>query len=238
VARHAEEYRPRRLVEVLRPVGAREAPVVLLWHGSGPDERDALVPLAASVAAYGLVAVVPDWRSDDLPVGAEELLASIDFVLAAAADLGGEPGRVVLAGWSLGASAAADIALHPDIAGGWHPTGVVGLGGSFHRTPFGGRPARDPLGGDVVGGAGRPGLLVHGTSDNVIPLERSVSGTGVFAEAGWRVVLRQVDTDHAGVIGTVYDRSLKRCIPSDDPVRQAVLAVVAGAVARLALGPE
>jgi len=57
VLRHAEEYQRGRLIEVVRPVDARAAPVVLLWHGSGPDERDALVPLAASIAARGPVAV-------------------------------------------------------------------------------------------------------------------------------------------------------------------------------------
>ena len=53
VLRHAEEYQRGRLIEVVRPVDARAAPVVVLWHGSGPDERDALVPLAASIAARG-----------------------------------------------------------------------------------------------------------------------------------------------------------------------------------------
>ena len=239
VARHTEEYRPGRLVEVLRPAGSQGEPVVLLWHGSGPDERDALVPLAAAIAAYGPVVLVPDWRSDDRKVGADELLASIDFTTRAATDLGGDPGRVVLAGWSLGASAAADIALHPGIADGWHPISVVGLGGGYDRTPFSSQwTERDPMAGDVVGGASRPALLVHGTSDNLIPLERSVCGTEVLAEAGWRVVLRQLDTDHAGVIGTEYDREMKRCFPSDDPDRLAALALVAREVARLALGLE
>jgi len=145
---------------------------------------------------------------------------------------------VVLAGWSLGANAAADVALHPDVAGGWQPTAVVGLGGGYDRTPFDDGRARDPMADSAVGGAGRPALLAHGTSDNLIPIERSVVATAVLAEAGWRAVLRQVDTDHAGVIGTVYDRQLKRCIPSDDPGRRAALMSVARELARLALGPD
>ena len=219
--------------------GSRDAPVVLLWHGSGPDERDALVPLGVAVAAYGPVALIPDWRSDDLRIGAGELLASIEFAVDNAVRLGGDPGRVVLVGWSLGASAVADIALHPDVADGWHPSAVVGLAGGYDRTPFAvGQTGRDPMAGPAVGGAGRPALVAHGTADHLIPAERSAVGAGRLAEAGWRVVLRQVDTDHAGVIGTVYDRQLKRCVPSDDPLRSAVLAEVARDIARLALGPD
>lgn len=239
VDRHAEEYRPGRLVEVLRPAGSQDAPVLLLWHGSGPDERDALIPLAAAVAAFGPVVLVPDWRSDDPNVGADELLASIEFTASNASELGGDPSRVVLAGWSLGANAAADIALHPDIAGGWHPTGVVGLGGGYDRTLFSRRRTkRDPMAGDAVEGAGRPALLIHGTADSLIPLDRSVLGADVLVEAGWRVDLVPVATDHAGVIGTKYDRVRKRCVPSDEPARVTALASVAREVARLALGED
>jgi predicted esterase len=238
-ARHTEEYRPGRLVEVVRTAGSRGAPVILLWHGSGPDERDALVPLAVAIATYGSVVVVPDWRSADLEVGAGDLLASIDFTIRRATDFGGDPGHVVLAGWSLGASAAADVALHPGIADGWQPAGLVGLGGGYGRTPFTSQGMdRDPMAGNAVGGEGRPALFVHGTADNVIPLDRSVSGSGVLAGVGWRVILRQMDTDHAGVIGTLYNRALKRCVPSVQPDRLAALASVAQAVARLALGTE
>jgi predicted esterase len=239
VVRHVEEYRPGRPVEVAHLPGTRDAPVVLLWHGSGPDERDALVPLGTAIAAYGPVALIPDWRSDDLRIGAGELLASIEFAIGNAVRLGGDPGRVVLVGWSLGASAVADIALHPDVADGWHPSAVVGLAGGYDRTPFAaGPPGRDPMVGAAVGGAGRPALVAHGTADHLIPVERSGVGAGGLAEAGWRVVLRQIDTDHAGVIGTVYDRQRKRCVPSDDPGRSAVLAAVARDIARLALGPD
>jgi predicted dienelactone hydrolase len=44
--------------------GSRPEPVVLLWHGVGPDERDVLEPLARATAALGLMVFVPDWQSD------------------------------------------------------------------------------------------------------------------------------------------------------------------------------
>jgi len=233
VAVSTEEYTPGRPIEVVRPVGSRGTPVILLWHGSGPDERDALVPLATAIADRGPVVLVPDWRSDDPEAGPSELLASIEFVRTTARGLGGDPGRVVLAGWSLGAGAAADVALHPELAGGWHPSAVVGLAGGYDTSPFGG----DPLARAPVGGAGRPGLVVHGTADTEVPPERSVEAAGTFAGAGWRVVLRQVDADHAGVIGTEYDRVRRRCVPTVDPVRLGVLHALAAEMADVALGP-
>jgi len=233
VAHHAEQYRPGRLTDVFRPPGSVGAPVVLLWHGSGPDEREVLAPLAAGIARLGPLVLVPDWRSDDPVVGPVELVDSITFARASAGELGGDPGRIVLAGWSLGANAAAAVAERPGIADGWHPSGLVGLAGSYDVSPFDGRSDA----GDPVGGAGRPALVAHGTEDPVVPPAGSVAGAGRLAEGGWRVVLRQLDTDHAGIIGTEYNPWRKRCVPTTDPGRLALLGAVARAVASAALGP-
>lgn len=234
VAHHAEQYRPGRLTDVFRPPGSAGAPVVLLWHGSGPDEREVLAPLAAGIARLGPLVLVPDWRSDDPVVGPVELLDSITFTRATAGELGGDPGRIVLAGWSLGANAAAAVAERPDIADGWHPSGLVGLAGSYDESPFDGRPGA----GDPVGGAGRPALVAHGTEDPVVPQAGSVAAAARLAEAGWRVVLRQVATDHAGIIGTEYNPWRKHCVPTADPGRLEVLEAVARAVAAVVLGPD
>jgi len=226
-------YCPGKLLDVHTPETLSDAPVVLLWHGSGPDERDALAPLAGELAARGILALVPDWQSDDPAVGADQLLASIEFARHASGPLGGDPGRVVLAGWSLGAAAAAWIGLHPDEVGGWAPAAVVGLGGSYAGSPFGDdvfAGAEDPP------GPGRRGVLVHGTGDRLVPLERSIEAADRMTGLGWTARLYRVATDHAGVIGTVYDRSRRRCVPSDDPVRVAVRVRVADLVAGVARG--
>jgi len=233
VARHAEQYRPGRLTDVFRPPATEHAPVVLLWHGSGPDEREVLAPLAAAVARRGPLVLVPDWRSDDPVVGPVELLDSIEFARATSGELGGDAGRIVLAGWSLGANAAAAVAEHPALVGGWHPSGLVGLAGSYDASPFDGR--RDA--GEPVGGAGRPALVAHGSADPVVPLAGSVAAAGRLAGDGWRVVLRQIDTDHAGIIGTEYNPWRSLCVPTTDPGRLVVLDAVAAAVAAVALGP-
>ncbi len=233
VAPHAEPYRPGRLADVYGPSGSSAAPVVLLWHGSGPDERDVLAPLAAGIARLGPLVVVPDWRSDDAVAGPGDLLASIRFVRSAAGDLGGDPKRVVLAGWSLGAAAAAAVVERPGIAGGWQPSGLVGLAGSYDHSPFDDRPDA----GDPVGGSGRPALLAHGTDDPIVPVRCSVAAAAALTGAGWQVELRRIRTDHAGIIGTEYHPWRRRCVPTEDPGRLVVLDEVARAVADLALGP-
>lgn len=231
-------YTPGKVLDVHLPVGSTGgAPVVLLWHGSGPDERDALHPLATGMAEQGVLVLVPDWQSDDFAAGSRQLLESIRFARTASADLGGDPGRLVLAGWSLGSNAAAWVGVHPKAVGGWTPVAIVGLGGSYFGSPFGDDLFAGADAADRMAGPGRA-LLVHGTRDNLVPVERSAEAADQLARLGWTVRLRQVVTDHAGVIGTVYDRARGRCIPSDDPVRVAALSEVADLVARLASGPE
>lgn len=52
-------YLPRQVETAAGPV-----PVVLLWPGVGPDQRDVLEPLARATAELGAMVFVPDWRSD------------------------------------------------------------------------------------------------------------------------------------------------------------------------------
>jgi predicted esterase len=230
-------YASGKRLDIHVPEARAEVPVVLMWHGSGPDERDALAPLADELAQRGVLALVPDWQSDDAVTGRGQLLASVAFARTEARTFGADPARIVLAGWSLGANAAAHVGLHPGSVDGWSPAAVVGLGGSYTGSPFGddvfdGAPGAP----DAPAAAGRRVLLVHGTVDKLVPAERSMEAADRFAGLGWTVRLRQVGTDHAGVIGTVYDRVRHRCVPTDDPVRVAVRRQVADLVAGVAHG--
>jgi predicted esterase len=146
--------------------------------------------------------------------------------------MGGDPGRVVLAGWSLGANAAAWVALHPGAFDGWAPVALVGLAGSYDESPFGG---------DVIAeaghdGAGRRAVLVHGTRDTVVPPVRSVTTADHLAGLGWMAGLRMLETDHAGIVGTEYDPWRRRCVPTADTARIATRAAVASLVAEAAFG--
>ncbi|MFI9271221.1 alpha/beta hydrolase [Kitasatospora sp. NPDC052896] len=230
-----------KLMDVYQPAGASEpVPVVLLWHGRGPDERDVLAPLARAAAELGVIVLVPDWRPDAPDGGRTHLRESAVFGRQHVADFGGDPERITLAGWSLGGKAAVGVALNPAAFGSWRPQAVVGIAGAYgSAAPTTGTVPIDDL--RLGGGAlpPRPVWLVHGTADPVVDVERSRELRTSLEEHGWPVSLSEVATDHAGVIMTEFVPEHDRCLPStaDHAVEAGsrtaeVLARAAGITAR------
>jgi predicted peptidase len=231
VSRESVPYCGGQLLDMYEPELPRPAAVVVMWHGSGANERVVLEPLARQIASSGVRVIVPDWSSDDEANGRNHLTASLSFVGSVVSKVRSVDG-VVLAGWSLGASAGLTAVRHPEVVGGWRPTAFVGISGGFHRTPFSESeseqrvPAVDPS---------IPLVLVHGSSDEVVPIERSRVTYDHLLGEGWSVTLQEVPTDHAGAIGTVYDPTRLQCVPAEATLRREVLATVAGVIANLAL---
>jgi len=193
-------YGAGKLADVYRPRHEdRPAPLALLWHGVGPDDRGALRPLATAVAGLGVIAVVPDWRSDAPDGGRAHLLASLDFTRERAAD----GGSFVLVGWSRGGRMATSLALNPAVAGGWRPAAVVCLAVGFYQatpmSPAGRNPIDDLA---ATGAEPVPFRLVHGTRDTVIGIRESRDFAAAAARQGWPVQLAEPGTDHGGVVLT------------------------------------
>ncbi|MDF9811436.1 alpha/beta hydrolase [Streptomyces sp. SPB162] len=200
------------------PSSPSAAPVVLLWHGRGPDERDVLAPLARGAAGLGAVVFVPDWRPDAPDGGRAQLAESVTFARENAARFGGDPERMVLAGWSLGANAVLGVALDPAALDGWRPRAVVGIAGGYRlRAPTTGTVPIDDA--SRRGGAVPPipVHLVHGTTDPAVDIEQSRELRDALEEHGWPVRLDELATDHAGVVMTEYDVERQRCLPSTAP---------------------
>lgn len=215
-------YGSGQLLDLFQPAAPRGPGVVVLWHGRGACERDVLEPLAHQIAAAGVGVIVPDWSTRDGTDGRRHLTASLSFIRHRSTST--EAKRITLAGWSLGASAGLDLIRRPVLLDGWRPAAFVGLSGGFDGSPFSsGQPG--PVDPSV------PLLLVHGSSDEVVPVERSRRTFDQLGDEGWHVRLHEVATDHAGVIGTVYDPALHRCVPTTDPSRQELLRTIATLIA-------
>ncbi|MER7200352.1 alpha/beta hydrolase [Streptomyces sp. CB01635] len=184
-------------------------PCVLLWHGIGSDERDVMIPLAQGMAERGLTVLVPDWRADTPDEGRAHLTDSLRF----AHDFAGPSRQLVVAGWSAGAGAALGVALDPDHFGGPSsrpPAAVVGIAGGYRR------PART-TGAVPLQALGRatarvPVRLVHGTEDPAVPVESSREMHEALRAHGWDCALSEQATDHAGVLGCVYNPVAGRCV--------------------------
>ncbi|MFJ2867861.1 alpha/beta hydrolase [Kitasatospora sp. NPDC087314] len=207
-------YADGRLMDVHRPAAGATgpAPVVLLWHGRGPDERDVLRPIAREAAGLGLLVFVPDWRSDRPDGGRAELLASLAHARRTAAGYGGDPERFVLAGWSLGGREAIAVATHPDTPADLRPVAAVGISSSYARPAI--TTGDAPL--DLLADHPSPVplWLVHGTEDDVLGIEHTQQLSAALTKQMSPVRVLELATDHAGVVMTGYDAEANRCLPT------------------------
>jgi dienelactone hydrolase len=226
------EYAPgRRMIER----GTADRGVVLLWHGRGVDSADWMLPLAERVAAHGALALAPDWSSETPDGGRTDLLTSVRHARDAATDAGLDPERLVVAGWSLGGTAAASLAVHAKRLG-------IGLGGTVLIAPADGPGVVDGISGGPLPRTLPPGQgrwrvdVLYGEHDTSTPPDQ-VSGLELrLRAAGWTTSLQAVDADHGEIVGCRYDARREVYRPSSAPRALAgadvVAEVVAGAVSR------
>jgi dienelactone hydrolase len=218
------EYAPGRLVDVF---GNPAQQTVLFWHGQQSDARTAVRPLAELVADRGLGVVVPDWNSHAHDGGRADLLRSVHF----ARDRAEDPESLVLAGWSMGGVAAAALTIQAGQLG-MHFGHTVCLAGAFMvPDPIFGRM----LSAELPSGGGRwPFTLLHGVSDDVIPVAVSREFSSVLRRNGWPVELVELPADHGSIAGARYDVAVDRYSAAGD---RDTLAVAAEVAARIAAVP-
>lgn len=204
------EYAPGRSIDVL---GRADHGIVLLWHGRGIDHRGSMYPLAERIAARGILALPADWSSEAPDGGRADLLGAWRYARDAAEQHGHDPDSVVIAGWSLGGTAALSLAVHSASLGG-EPGGIVLI------APGDGPRVRDPFNGQALptrfpSGTGRcPVNLVYG-HDDPLSTPDLVSGLELRLRAsGWATSMHAVDADHAEVVGTRYAARVERYLPS------------------------
>jgi len=186
---------PHRLaVDLYQPQTRRSArPAVLMVHGGGwaAGDRSELRDLAHLAAREGMVVLSMDYRLTSQgahwPAPAEDVATVLDWMRGHAGDLGIDGRRVALLGGSAGGHLAAWVARDPDPKK--RPDRLIVLWGPWDLGPLpdhapdwvrptvatllNGQPARDasPLHHLVRGMP--PTLIVHGTDDDIVPINQS-----------------------------------------------------------------
>lgn len=249
---------PRRSVDVYRPEGTTDAPVVVFFYGGrwqGGSKRTYGF-VGRALARRGIVAVVADYRvypEVAFPGFVEDGAAAIRWTASSIRELGGDPQRIFVMGHSAGAYIAAMLALDGRwlAAAGYSGSlaGLIGLSGPYDFLPI-----RDPALIHVFGGGNRPetqpirhvqprpprSLLITGTGDRLVDPANSRRLAARLKEAGGSV--RLVRYRHVGhaltVVALALPTPLRWLLPVTDEVTAFVNAMSAPVIADARVGAE
>jgi acetyl esterase/lipase len=195
-----EEYRglvygdgPRQRLDVYRPRRAAKAPILVFCYGGSwqRGSRDLYRFVGASLAAQGIVTVVPDYSifpPARFPMFVEDAARAVRFAHDNAPQWGGDPARLVLMGHSAGAYIAAMLSFDPQWL--WQVSlnlqtdlaGFIGLAGPYDFLPIKSRTLRTIFGGanraetqpiSFVTGKEAPALLITPWRDPLVSPENS-----------------------------------------------------------------
>lgn len=194
-------YAPRR-----RQARTR-LPIIAFCYGGNwaSGARQGYGFVGRAFAAKGFLVAVPDYRlvpDVRFPGFVEDCAAAVDWIVAHAADRGGDPDSVVLMGHSAGAYIAAMLALDPQWLGRTRSSvrGLVGMAGPYDflplkgpvtRAAFGQAPdlaATQPV--NFAAPDSPPALLLHGGGDRTVLPRNSRALARRLAAAGGEARLR------------------------------------------------
>ena len=178
---------PREKLDIYVPDGLMApAPVILFFYGGNWDSgsKDLYLAFGQAFTSEGFVVAIADYRlypAVKYPTFLQDNAAAFRFVHDSAAQYGGDPGRIFLAGHSAGAYNAIMLVSDPhylkdagaDIS---QVRGAIGLAGPYDFLPltdpglitmFGGqRPETQPI--NHIDGKRPPMLLAAGTGDETV----------------------------------------------------------------------
>jgi acetyl esterase/lipase len=175
----------RQKLDVYRPRHAAKAPVLVFFYGGSwqGGSRDLYPFLGTSLAAQGIITVVPDYSifpPARFPTFVEDGARAVRFAHDNAVHWGGDPARLVLMGHSAGAYTAAMLAFDPQwlrqvgLNSQTDLAGFIGLAGPYDFLPIESRTLRTIFGGtnraetqpiSFVTGKEAPSLLITARRD-------------------------------------------------------------------------
>ncbi|HYM86914.1 MAG TPA: alpha/beta hydrolase [Pseudoxanthomonas sp.] len=219
-------------LDIYRPDSSTKTPmpVVVFFYGGGwkTGKREQYRFVGKRLAQQGVLAIVADYRTwprTTFPGFVEDGARAVAWSRDHAADYGGDPKRLYVAGHSAGAQIAALIGTDSRYlsANGMKPrdlAGVIGLSGPYDFVINGGYeevfgptaqwPQAQAV--NLVDGDEPPFLLIHGTGDQVVEAKDSqeladkLRATGGKAQLVWLP-----DAGHIAPLAALYE-------PKRDPV--------------------
>lgn len=238
---------PRQTLDVYRPEGRRNMPVIVFFYGGSwqSGSKDTYLFAATALAHRGYVVVVPDYRiypEVSYPAFLKDGARAVAWAKRNARHYGGNPGRLFVMGHSAGAYIAAMLAIDPRWMSGAglsraDISGLVGLSGPYDFLPlrdetlkviFGGATRADTQPIHYVSGGEPPALLATGTGDSVVDPGNSQRLADRLRAAGDRAeVIAYPNKGHLETIGALAP-SLRFLAPVLDDVDAFIRSVLSG----------
>jgi acetyl esterase/lipase len=235
---------PRHTLDIYAPEKmAVSAPVVVFFYGGGWETgtKEMYPFVGYSLAAQGLVVVIPDYRlhpAVEFPAFMNDAAEAVTWTRANAARFGGDAGRLFLMGHSAGAQIATLLSMDPEYllsvsasAEERSICGVVGLAGPYDFLPlreglravFGPEanwPKSQPI--NYVSADAPPMLLLTGTSDGAVHYGNTLRLAERLREKGGKVE----DEFYPGLGHTGIIAALSDALTFMAPVRDATLRFI------------
>lgn len=236
---------PRQRLDLHRPDGpavGQEWPVVVFFYGGSwtSGERGDYRFVGDALAEHGIVAVIPDYRLHPdvrFPAFVEDGATVVAWAREHAAEHGGDPDRIFVAGHSAGAHIATLLALdgrYLEATGNDRGSlaGLIALAGPHAFDPLQYRSVRDVFAHLPDPDEARPiafadgdaprTLLLHGTGDTTVALWNSERLAQAIETMGGRVKLVTYDDiGHARLL-----LGFLRPLRARPPILDAIVAFV------------
>lgn len=230
----------RQTLDVYRPAGADgRLPILVFFYGGSwnSGSKSGYSWLGRALAAQGFVTVIPDYRlarKAPFPAFLEDGAAAVRWAIAHAAEIGGDPQRIIIAGHSAGAYNAAMLAYDERWLGRDKALvkGFIGLAGPYDFLHYA-SPVTDEVFGSVpdkpstqpvnhVGPGDPPAFIGTAAGDQTVHPSNATSMTAKLRAAGVRVERRSyAHVGHVGILIAIARPLRGRAGVLEDMVRFA-----------------